>query len=151
MAKSGWSNSGKVNVKALNKYKHKASISVGIHEDAPDYPDGTSLAMVANILEFGTEKIPEYRWLEKSVVADKSIYTALFTKALRRAKDSKAQFNLSMEEIGKRAVNAVQQHVERNDIGLPANKPATQNMKGGDSPLIDSRHLIRNIDYKRES
>ena len=55
-----------------------------------------------------------------------------------------------MDEIGKRSVNAVQQHLEKNDIGLPSNKTSTQRQKGGDSPIINTRHLIRNIDYKKE-
>jgi len=146
--KSGWSRP--MNTVKLGKYKQKAQISVGIHEDAPDYQDGTDLSMVANLLEFGTETMKEYRWLEKAVTADTAVYTAMFTKALRKSKTDKRQFNLMMDEIGRRAVDAVQQHVEQNDIGLPANMPSTQIMKRGDSPLINTRHLVRNIDYKRE-
>lgn len=138
------------NTVKLNGFKQKAQISIGIHEDAPDYQDGTDLSMIANLLEFGTESIQEYRWLEKAVTADSAVYTTLFTKALRRAKDDKRQFDLSVHEIGRIAVDAVQQHVERNDIGLPSNMPSTQVMKRGDSPLINTRHMVRNIDYKKE-
>ena len=134
----------------LGKFKQKAQIAVGIHEDAPEYEDGTDLSMIANILEFGTESIQEYRWLEKAIEADTAVYTAMFTKALRHAKDDKRQFDLSMHEIGRRAVDAVQQHVEANDIGLPANSELTQIIKRGNSPLINTRHMVRNIDYKKE-
>lgn len=134
----------------LKKFKQSGQISVGIHEDAPDYDDGTDLSMVANMLEFGSDMMPEYRWLETSIKVDTAVYTSLFTKALKRAGTDKRLFDVSMDEIGRKAVEAVQQHLESNDIGLPSNAVSTQESKGGNSPLINTRHMIRNIDHKRE-
>ena len=39
------------------------SLTVGVHEDAGTYEDGTPVAMVASAHEFGTSKTPQRSWM----------------------------------------------------------------------------------------
>lgn len=146
MAKSGFTK--ELNASALLAYVGRQAVDVGILENAPDYPDGTDILMVANLTEYGGDggNPPAYHWLKKSMVIDKDKYKRDMIKIL---KYPAGQIRTSLlRALGKRAVKNIGDHIERNDIGMPANKPSTQKGKGGNSPMVDTAHMIQSLDSR---
>lgn len=148
MSKSGWRFNKPPTTEPLKKYLDEAVVEVGIFSDAPDYPDGTPILVVAHANEFGGKagSPPPRNWLKKSVGKDKAEYQEHFRKLLKKPKG--IERTTLLKAVGRIAVENVQDHLERNDIGMAANKESTQRAKGGNSPMIDTQHLIRNINYK---
>jgi len=144
MAKTGWKNPP--NTEALKKFFGKSSVEVGILENAPDYPDGTSIHAVANWQEFGTATFPGQHWLKKAGNKDRKYHEMQISKILKKQKGV-ARDSL-FRAFGRNAAEKIANHIERNDINLRANKSSTQSKKGGNSPLIDTQHLIRAIDSR---
>jgi hypothetical protein len=138
--------------------KHGA-IRVGIHPDAQDYagrekgedlPSGaaTSVAFVAALHEFGTSRFPARPWLSNSIKADRAFYDEKIQEAAKDAALNPSKIGGAMAALGEISVRKIQNHIEANDIGLKANKESTARRKGGNTPLIDTGHLVRSIDWK---
>ena len=149
-AKSTDGNGLEDHFKGLNKAKKH--VTIGIQQDAHDYSDGTSVLMVAQIGEYGNaaNNIPPRHFLSRSVEMDKSWYTSKIKKVLK-AYDKKSKFiTTAFNEMGRKGVARVQSYIEQNNIGMTSNKPSTIAAKGGNQPMVDTGHLVRQIDYKQE-
>lgn len=135
---------------ALKQYLGKQNVEVGLLENAPSYEDGTSVVMVGIANEFGGSNLnnpPARHWLRKSVAADKSFYRDEI-KSILKHKAGITRDHL-FRALGRTAVDKIQGHLYSNDIGMDANEPSTKRAKGGDSPMIDSQHLVReSIDFR---
>lgn len=138
----------KIDVSALTKYLGKQNLEVGILSNAPDYPDGTPILEVATYNEFGGDSgnPPARHWLKRSVGADKQFYQEQIKALLKYP--AGAQRDSLFRALGREAVERIAGHVESNDIGMMGNKPSVQARKGGDSPMIDTKHLVRSIDFR---
>ena len=145
MAKSGFTKIPSAD--AVSKYLGKSNIEVGILRNAPAYPDGTSVVKVANYLEHGGDggNPPAYHWLRRSMGKDADFYKKQIIQVLKKVNSARESM---MHALGRKAVDKIQTHIEKNDIGMKSNAPSTQRRKGGNSPMIDTQHLIRSIDYR---
>ncbi|KMO33906.1 hypothetical protein VQ02_19905 [Methylobacterium variabile] len=119
------------------------TLSVGFLEGA-SYPDGTSVAMVAAIDEFGAPANNQPpRPFFRSMIADKSSGwpTSLAATLKTTNYDPKAALGLMGEGIK----GQLQQSIL--DLTSPPLSPKTIARKGFDKPLIDSSVMINSVDY----
>jgi hypothetical protein len=123
---------------------------LGVHSDAESYPDGTSAADVAEITELGDDESGRdgVFWLRKSITAENKYLKEKFTGIAKLLHGNLPMIIIAMKELGRRMIEKIRDHVYHNDIGMPPNSPATIERKGGNTPMIDTSHMIRQVDYK---
>ena len=115
------------------------SVTVGIHGDARDYPDGTPVVVVGATHEFGSSTVPQRSWLRGWLDTDgaKKIADA-GERALGEVVDG-SQANSVSEKIGELAVKGI---VERMDRGIAG---------AGGAPIREleqTRHLKDSITFE---
>ncbi len=54
----------------------------------------------------------------------------------------------ALRALGRSAVKTIRTDVENNLIGMERNAPSTALAKGGNQPMVDTGHLLRQVDYK---
>lgn len=137
--------------------KEKGSLTVGLHRDAQGYnssggalagDETTNVVAVGFWNELGTKTIPARYWLRNSIREDEAEHKAILVKIYKTLPKAPKTYATMMREFGRKATRSIQDHVESNDIGMPANAPGTQRQKGGDQPMVDTGHLVRQIDWK---
>ena len=133
--------------KIARRLKRGAVVKVGFLEEAT-YPDGTSVAMVAAIQDFGAPSvgIPPRPFFRNMVAAKKDEWPAALEKLLE-ANDYDAERALAL--MGEGIAGQLRQSII--DTNEPPLKDATIARKGFDKPLIDTTNLINSIDYEVES
>lgn len=124
-------------------------VKVGIPAGGLNYPDGTSLVMVAAVNEFGSfdGRIPERSYLRSTVVNKRDVFRAFW-------RADKAKEILTVEEdantvldlLGQLAQAEVQKTIV--DIREPPNAPETIERKGSSNPLVDEGLLRQSIRYE---
>ncbi len=133
--------------------KSHSSITVGIQANAQNYANGTSILDVAVSGEFGNARanVKPRRFLSLSVLRDKSFYVSRIKKILKKYTKGNSKFlKTSMVELGRQSTKKVQSNIENNTIGMLANTENTAQAKGGNQPMVDTGHLVRQISYKLE-
>lgn len=120
-----------------------ATLSVGFLEGAT-YPDGTSVAMVAAIQNFGATArgIPP-RPFFSNMVADKSPEWPEALGKILVAKNYDASG--SLELMGQGIKGQLQQEIV--DTNSPPLSPVTVARKGTAKPLVDTGHMLASVDY----
>lgn len=133
--------------------KAKKHLTLGIQADAHDYADGTSILAVAVSGEYGNAraKVKPRHFLSLSILRDKNFYLDKTKKILKAYKKGGTNFvNIAMAELGRQGVSKVQNNIEHNTIGMRRNEESTVRAKGGNQPMIDTGHLVRQISYNQE-
>ena len=150
----GWMD--EIDVKKLSAFAGKGNVRVGIFSDTQDYKDDgqptpsgyiSKIVAVAYIHEYGLGVLRR-PWLSASFKKDKKKHNKWMRHALKKSGDSKSKRKKQLKDLGIKAVESVQDHIEDNDIGLAANKEVVVKRKKGNTPLIETRHFIRRIDYR---
>ena len=118
-------------------------VQVGIMSKAT-YPDGTSVALVAFINEYGRSSIgqPPRPFFRNMIAAKKSEWPAAIA-GLLKATNYNARSTL--EQTGAAIKGQLQQSIT--DLTSPPLKPSTVKRKGFDKPLIDTGHMQNSVDY----
>ncbi|MGO4337865.1 hypothetical protein AB4037_23395 [Labrys sp. KB_33_2] len=119
-----------------------AAVDVGFLENAT-YPDGTSVALVAALNEFGhgtTPPRPFFRGMiqEKSPEWPKAIATQL--------KETEYDAAKTLGRVGEGIKGQLQQAIA--DYVGPTLSPITVAKKGNDKQLVDTGHMMRSADYR---
>ena len=121
----------------------KASeVQIGFLENAR-YPDGTSVAMVAAINEYGKPPSQPPRPFFRQMITERSKEWPDAVQKLLKSHDYAADATLAdMGELikGELADSIVQ-------FTSPPLKPSTIAAKGFDKPLVDTGVMLRSIDY----
>ena len=131
----------------------KKHVTIGLQANAQDYADGTSILQVAISGEFGNARanVKPRHFLSLAVTKDKSFYLNKTKRILKFYEKGNTNFvNVAMTELGRQGVVKVQKNIENNTIGMRANSENTASAKGGNQPMVDTGHLVRQIDYKTE-
>ncbi len=132
------------NIARLNK----ASVTVGVHSDAKDYDNGTSVAEVAFFNEFGTKNIPERSFLRATFDKNKDAMVGVFEKAMSDFVTKKRRVDYPLRKIGFMMSEKTKEYME--EMKTPPNADGTIKAKQFNNPLIDSRHLKNSINFKVE-
>ena len=121
-----------------------ASVKVGFLAGAT-YPDGTSVAMVAAIQNFGAPSrgIPPRPFFSNMVEAKHNQWGPATAMAMQRTNDNAAK---ALGIVGAGIAGQLQQSIR--DTNSPPLKPATVARKGFDKPLIDTGHMLNSVSYE---
>jgi hypothetical protein len=121
-----------------------ATVKIGFLENAK-YPDGTSVALVAALNEFG---VPAHgqppRPAFRNMVKAKSPEWPAAVAKLLKANDYDAKRTL--DQAGMAIVGQLRQSIV--DITDPPLAPATIARKGFDKPWIETAHLLNSVDHE---
>lgn len=144
------------NLKQLAKSLARHELQVGVISSA-QYENGESVAMVARVQEYGTNKIPPRPFMRpaihKNLNAWREIYAQNVTKALQSGNTRQP-----LELVGLQAVGDIKRGIKA--VTNPPLKPATianrlrgKNTKGANmttatKPLIDTGLLLNSINYE---
>lgn len=113
------------------------------------YTDGTPVAMIAAIQEFGTDKIPARSFM-RTTIADKQAQWAKAAAAVMRATGCNPQ--QALEQLGAVAANDIQEKIKA--ITDPPLAPYTikrRREKGSENPekpLIDTGRMVESVSYQ---
>ncbi|MDE2434733.1 MAG: hypothetical protein KGM49_00600 [Sphingomonadales bacterium] len=117
-------------------------VRVGFLEGAT-YPDGTPVAMVAAIQNFGAPEagIPPRPFFSDMVDAKSPGWGDQFGKVLKAAENDSA---LALERMGEGIAGQLREAIV--DTNSPPLSPTTIKRKGSDKPLIDTGHMLASVD-----
>lgn len=126
------------------KVSNAAVVQVGFLENAR-YPDGTSVAMVAAIQEYGapSRNIPPRPFFRNMIAAESAHWPADVAKLLK-AHDFDAAAALG--DMGQEISAELQLSI--NEFTSPGNAPSTIERKGFDHPLIDTGLMRDSVNYR---
>ena len=123
--------------------KKAASVDIGFPSGG-QYSDGTSVALVAAINEYGRPSIGQPpRPFFRNMIAEKSPEWPNTVKALLIANNYDAEKTL--EQVGVVIKNQLQASIQ--EFTSPPLKPSTIAAKGFDKPLIDSGEMRNSVDF----
>lgn len=126
------------------KLKRPATVRVGFLEGAT-YPDGTPVAMVAAIQNWGAPRagIPP-RPFFTNMIADKQDSWGPATAELLARNDYDATATMTL--VGEGIAGQLRQAIV--DTNEPALAESTIKRKGSSKALVDSGHMLNSISYK---
>lgn len=121
-----------------------AEVRVGFLDNAT-YPDGTSVALVAVVQDFGSpvNGIPP-RPFFRNMVADKSPQWPNTMANLLRANNYDAR--LTLGQMGAGIAGQLRQSIH--DTNAPPLAASTIAAKGHTKPLVDTGHLLQSVDFE---
>ena len=122
-------------------------VTVGIHEDAADPPEGEiNMATLGAVHEFGNDHNPARPWLEPGFESGLKDYEEIMAEGIDAAVTEGVDIIKSLNQVGVLAVGKVQEFITNSKA--PANKPATIKKKGSSNPLIDQGLMRSSVNYK---
>ena len=143
--------SGGAKLKAILDKAEKAKaarakqIKVGFFSTA-EYDDGTKIAGIAAVNEFGLANVPERPFMRQAaaILEDKlpGKLKGIIDPATLTVDAAAA------DKIGEYAVEVVKERIV--DLKEPPNTPSTLMQKRGDVPLVDTGEMLAAVDYEAE-
>lgn len=124
--------------------KDGATLRVGFLEGAT-YPDGTPVAMIAAIQNFGAPSvgIPPRPFFSSMVAKRKGEWPKALATNL---KANDYDVDKTLRQAGAAIQGQLQQSIQ--DTNAPPLSPVTIARKGFDKPLIDTGHMLNSIDFE---
>ena len=126
-------------------------VTVGIHEDAIDPPEGEiNMATLGAVHEFGTDNIPARPWLEAGFNSGLKDYEDIMAEGIDAAVTEGADIKKSLHAVGALAIGRVQEYMT--NLKTPPNTPQTiKRKKGAANPLIDEGLMRGSVNYKLQA
>lgn len=120
------------------------TVSVGFLSDA-SYPDGTSVAEVAGVNEFGNpaNNQPPRPFFRRMVAEKKGTWGNAV--ALQLA-ETDYDIPKTLDRMGQGIKSQLQESIR--NLTDPPLSPVTVKRKGFDKPLIDTAHMLNSVDYR---
>lgn len=123
------------------------TLRVGFLEGAT-YPDGTPVALVAAVNEFGRpDRNQPPRPFFRGMISEKQKDWPRALGAV--AKNTDYDIDKTLGQMGEGIKGQLQESIQQLDS--PALSPVTVARKGFDKPLIDSGHLMASVDYETDT
>jgi hypothetical protein len=124
--------------------KNKNIVRAGFLENAT-YPDGTPVAMIAALQDFGAPKagIPPRPFMRNAIAEHQQDWA---NGIAAQFKANNYDINLTLTQAGHAIVGDIKQSII--DTNEPALKPETIKRKGFAKPLIETSHLINSVDFE---
>jgi len=133
-------------IKLLSGEINKAKLQVGYFTTTPDYPDGTSVADVATWQEYGTDTIPERPFMRTTMTQNRDEYFRLMRSMLISIIRGRASSQRSIATVALRIKNDIQDSIIR--WMTPPNAFSTEDKKGFNDPLVDTEHMLENVEWR---
>lgn len=121
-----------------------ATVSVGFLDNAT-YPDGTSVALVAAVQDFGSlsQGIPPRPFFRNMVQAESPGWPNALAKLLVA---NNYDANLALGQMGAGIAGQLRQSIV--NTNSPPLAPATIARKGHAKPLVDTGHMLQSVDFE---
>lgn len=131
----------------VNKQFKDKVVQIGLPSGI-NYEDGTSVAYVAAIQEFGSPAsgIPPRPFFKPTVKSQSKGWGAKIGKGVTQVRNGNLTADMVLEAVGRVAVADLQATI--NSVSSPPLKPSTIAAKGFDKPLIDTGLMIASIQSK---
>lgn len=121
---------------------------VGWFETA-HYPEGTPVAYVATIHEFGTEHIPARPFMRPAVTDHGQEWMQLLAQGAQRAAEGGISARDVLEMVTLKAAGDVGKAISA--VTSPALSPITVARKGHSKPLVDTGQMLQSVTGKVET
>lgn len=124
-----------------------SAVNVGVPAASGSYEDGTPLAVIAAVNEFGSRdgRIPERSFLRVPIRQNLPELTKTMRMLLKQVVNGNLTVRQMFDSVGERAVGY---SVEAISAGIqPPNAPSTIRQKGSSQPLVDSGRLLQSLTY----
>ena len=110
-----------------------------------NYPDGTPVAYVATIQEFGAPavNIPPRPFIQPTVRAKKKYWSDILAAQIPKVVLGKTTAFDALDLVGMAAKANIQEKIS--SIYEPPNSPATIKRKGSAKPLIDTGYMLASV------
>lgn len=110
-----------------------------------NYPDGTSVAYVAAIHEFGAPavNIPPRPFMQPTIKAQKDEWTKIIANAIPKVVAGKLSATDVLDLVGIKASADIQETISK--VSSPPLKPETIRRKGFAKPLIDTGLMVASV------
>lgn len=133
--------------KIADRIKKSGTLRVGFLENAT-YPDGTPVAMVAAVQNFGAPAmgIPP-RPFFSNMIAEKAVNWGPQLARILHARHYDVEKSLELLAMG----IAGQLRKSIVDTNAPPLAPATIAAKGHEKPLVDTGHMLQSVGYEVET
>ena len=128
------------NIKGLTS---KATLNVGFFESSR-YTEGTYVAQVARIQEYGSIKIPPRPFFRNAIDNNMQKWLDFLGRDLVNTNNAELSYNRLGEVARGDIVESITQ------LDTPPNAPKTIARKGSSNPLIDTGFLRANVTFKVE-
>ena len=126
------------NIKGLTS---KATLNVGFFESSR-YTEGTYVAQVARIQEYGSIKIPPRPFFRNAIDNNMQRWLDFLGRDLVNTNNAETSYNRLGEVVRGDIVESITQ------LDTPPNAPKTIARKGSSNPLIDTGFLRSNVTFK---
>jgi len=126
----------------LSMRKGNDDVRVGLPKGSNDYPDGTSVIMVAAVHEFGSHSrnVPQRSYLRSTLISNRRKYKNIFRRLSKKIVQGKINKEEALNILGLLLQTDIRQKIT--DI----NSPPLKSREG--NPLVDTGHLRQSIIYK---
>lgn len=147
----------KVQVSGGNQIGHKlrqmrqrlgmSQVYVGLPQGSGQYEDGTPMAVIGAVQEFGSADghIPERSFLRVPLRGNQELFANIFQELLPKVVEGQIDMRQLLEQVGQRAAATSQEAISEGIT--PPNAPSTVQRKGSSTPLVDTGALRQNITY----
>lgn len=125
-------------IRGLDKVQGK----VGWFETA-HYEDGTPVAYVAAIQEFGTDRIPARPFMRPAVADHGGEWIDLMARGAKAAVDGRYTPEQVLEAVTLQAAGDVAKKISA--VTAPPLSPVTVKRKGFDKPLVDTGQMLQSV------
>lgn len=122
-------------------------VLVGVPKGAGNYEDGTKMAVIAAVQEYGSAdgRIPERSFLRVPLSAEQRRFAETFRRMTPAVIHGKAPMRQMLTMVGEQAAGVAKEAIS---AGInPPNAPSTVKRKGSSTPLVDTGALRQAITY----
>lgn len=120
---------------------NKTNLEVGFFETAK-YPNGTHVAQVARIQEFGTLKIPTRPFFRRAIINNMNKWINFYKMDFTKSSNNEITLNKIGELARGDIINSI------NTLNTPPNAKSTIKQKNSSKPLVDTGLLRRSVSYR---
>ena len=120
-----------------------AEVEVGFMSGATYQEDGTSVALVAALNEFGTSKAPPRPFFRNAIAANSDKWPVNVATALKANGYDPAK---ALDLVGQEIQEEIQDSIRSNTP--PPNAPSTVARKGFDKTLIDTGFMLDSVTHR---
>jgi hypothetical protein len=131
------------NQKALDKFMANKKLNVGFLDGAT-YPDGTSVAYVASIHEFGARNTPARPFIRPAMQKSKP-WMKVYASKLKAGNSA----DEGLEVLGSVVAGDIAKSIK--SVNSPALSPFTIDRKGFAKPLVDTGLMFASVTYLVEN
>ena len=127
--------------------ERRNSVYVGLPKGTGSYEDGTPIAVIGAVHEFGSADghIPERSFLRVPIRANSKEFAQIFKELMPQVMGGQITMFQMLEQVGAKAAATSQEAIS--DGIAPSNAQSTIDRKGSSTPLVDSGSLRQNITY----